>query len=55
MVVFMIVGKTEPLYELEHGRQQGEGLDDVAYLHEFILYSSLDMINNAALWSNSAT
>lgn len=54
MVVFMIVGKSEPLYELEYGRQ-GESTEDVAYLHEFILYSSLDMINNAALWSNSAT
>lgn len=51
----MIVGKTEPLYELEYGRSQVETSEDVAYLHQFILYSSLDMINNAALWANSAT
>ncbi len=55
MVVFMIVGKTEPLYEIEVGKTGVEGGEDITYLHQFILYSSLDMINNGALWSNSAT
>lgn len=54
MVVFMIVGKSDPIFELEYGKMS-EGTDEVQYLHQFILYSSLDMINNAALWSNSST
>jgi hypothetical protein len=55
MVVFMIVGKTEPIFELEVGKIGDGSAEDVAYLHEFILYASLDMINSSALWSNSAT
>ena len=51
MVVFMIVGKGEPLYEAELG---STGKDDLAYLHQFILHSSLDLVDNA-MWSNNAT
>ena len=54
MVVFMIVGKTEPQYELEFGKAVGDVTDELAYLHQFILYSSLDMINSA-MWTNNAT
>jgi hypothetical protein len=54
MVVFMIVGKSEPLYELEFGKTGAEGSDELAYLHQFILFSSLDMINSA-MWVNSST
>ncbi len=64
MVVFMIISKTEPIYELEFGNQpnsssasvtSGGGMsDDLAYLHQFILYSSLDMAGSA-MWTNSAT
>lgn len=51
MVVFMIIGKGEPLYEAELG---SNNRDDMAYLHQFILHSSLDMVENA-MWQNSAT
>jgi hypothetical protein len=51
MVVFMIVGKSEPLYEAELG---STGKDDLTYLHQFILHSSLDMIDNS-MWINNAT
>ena len=50
----MIVGKSEPLYEIEFGRTPGELVDELAYLHQFILYSSLDMINST-MWTNNAT
>lgn len=50
----MIVGKSEPLYEIEFGRTPGETVDELAYLHQFILYSSLDMINST-MWTNNAT
>jgi hypothetical protein len=51
MVVFMIVGKSEPLYEAELGVT---GKDELAYLHQFILHSSLDMVENN-MWGNNAT
>ena len=51
MVVFMIVGKSEPLYEAELG---SSGKDELAYLYQFILHSSLDMVDNA-MWANQAT
>jgi hypothetical protein len=51
MVVFMIVGKNEPLFEIELG---STGRDDLAYLHQFILHSSLDMIDNS-MWVNGST
>lgn len=55
MVVFMIVGKNEPLYELEiGGKSIGDISDELSYLHQFIMFSSLDLINNA-VWTNSAT
>jgi hypothetical protein len=47
----MIVGKSEPLYEAELG---STGKDELAYLHQFILHSSLDLVDNA-MWTNSAT
>ena len=50
MVVFMIVGKSEPLYEADIAT----GIDELAYLHQFILHSSLDMVQSA-MWINSAT
>jgi hypothetical protein len=50
MVVFMIVGKSEPLYEADIGAVS----DDLSYLHQFILHSSLDMLSTV-LWSNSST
>jgi hypothetical protein len=54
MVVFLIVGKNEPLFELEVGKAMTESGDDLAYLHQFILYSSLDMVNST-MWTNNAT
>lgn len=50
MVVFMIVGKTEPLYEADIGAES----DELSYLHQFILHSSLDLINTA-MWTNNTT
>jgi hypothetical protein len=49
-VVFMIVGKSEPLYQADIGL----GADEHAYLHQFILHSSLDMIQSA-MWVNPST
>ena len=54
MVVFMIVGKNEPLYEIEFAKTASDGTDELAYLHQFILYSSLDMINSS-MWTNNST
>lgn len=54
MVVFMIIGKTEPLFEIEFGKAVGDVADELAYLHQFILYSSLDM-TNSAMWTNNST
>lgn len=54
MVVFVIVGKSEPIYQLEVGKSTGDATDELAYLHQFILFSSLDLINTT-MWTNSAT
>lgn len=54
MVVFVIVEKADPLYEMEIGKSMTEGGDDISYLHQFILFSSLDMVNSN-MWTNSAT
>ena len=51
MAVFMIVGKTDPIYEAELG---GIQKDDLAYLHQFILHSSIDQLETIQ-WSNNAT
>lgn len=53
-MLFMIIGcsKSEPLYEAEFG--PGSSGDDMAYLHQFILHSSLDMIQSV-MWSNGST
>lgn len=51
-MLFVIVGTSEPLYEADLGVAGAES--ELAYLHSFILHSSLDMIQNA-LWNNSAT
>ena len=50
MVVFMIVGKNEPLYEADIGAAS----DELSYLHQFILHSSLDLINTT-MWTNNST
>ena len=75
MVVFMIVGKSDPLFELEvvpannsHSARLflyfdtfelfyhlfifESSAEDGGYLNQFILYSSIDMINSI-MWSNS--
>lgn len=54
--MFMIVGKNEPLYELDIGstaRVTGEN-ENIRYLHQFTMFSSLDMINST-MWTNNAT
>lgn len=55
MVVFMIVSKNEPIFEIELAKSTSADIsDELAYLHQFILFSSLDMINST-MWTNSAT
>lgn len=55
MVVFMIIGKTEPLYELSLVSPGGnDALSELAYLHQFILHSSLDLVHSH-MWSNNST
>lgn len=65
MAVFMIVGKEEPLYQLtlqssiniagsNSSTPSQDPLSELAYLHQFILHSSLDLVYNA-FWSNNAT
>lgn len=51
MAVFMIVGRTDPLYEAELGPI---GKDELAYLHQFVLHSSLDQLETIQ-WANNAT
>ena len=53
VVIFAIIGKTEPLYEAEIV-SAGVGEEELAYLHQFILHASLDMVQSA-MWSNNAT
>lgn len=54
MVVFMIVGKSEPLFEMEVSKSSAESTEELQYLHQFILFSSLDNILSN-MWSNSST
>ena len=61
MIVFMIIGKSEPIFELELGmtrdntpNREQKYQEDINYLQQFILYSSMDMVNST-MWSNSAT
>eukprot|EP01036_Dinobryon_divergens_P025760 gene25760-34341_t len=52
MVVFMIVGKADPLYEMEIAPQiSNSSTEEAAYLNQFILYSSLDMVYSS-MWTN---
>jgi hypothetical protein len=61
MVVFVIVGSSDPVYELEIGAGGGnrngtagnELADETRFLHQFTMFSSLDMINST-MWSNHA-
>ncbi len=50
MVVFMIVGKSEPIYQAD----MASANEELGYLHQFILHSSLDMLQTV-MWTNSAT
>jgi hypothetical protein len=51
----MIVSKNEPLFEIELSRSSVvDGTDELAYLHQFIMFSSLDMISSV-MWTNNAT
>ena len=56
MAVFMIIGKNEPLYEATMTSPAGtpDSLSELAYLHQFILHSSLDMVQSI-MWSNNST
>ena len=56
--VFTIVGKSEPLFEAElipptSGSQPAATTDELAYLHQFVLHASLDMVQSS-MWSNNA-
>ena len=53
VVIFAIIGKSEPLYEAEIV-PAGVGEEELAYLHQFILHASLDMVQSA-MWSNNST
>lgn len=51
----MIISKNEPIFEVELSKStSSEVADELAYLHQFILFSSLDMINSA-MWTNNFT
>jgi hypothetical protein len=50
MVVFVIVGKNEPIYQAELASNTSE---ELAYLHQFILHASLDVIQST-MWMNNA-
>jgi trafficking protein particle complex subunit 2 len=53
----MIIGKSDPLYETQltplKNRESAQA-DELAYLHQFVLHSSLDMVQSA-MNSNAAT
>ena len=63
MSVFMIVGRSEPLYETDissagtssssSGGMSGRG-DESAHLNQFIVHSALDMVDRKQ-WSTPAT
>ncbi len=46
----MVVCKNEPIYEADIG----SSTDDLSYLHQFILHSSLDILQSA-MWTNNQT
>ena len=50
----MIVGNSEPLYEKKLGSPNSGDRDELSYLHQFILHSSLDMVQSSMV-SNNAT
>ena len=53
-MLFAIVGRSEPLYEAELGGEAAAAPAELSYLHQFVLHSSLDLIQNA-MWNNNAT
>lgn len=54
MVVFMIVGKSEPLFEIELNKTPSESSEELNYLHQFIMFSSLDIVLSN-MWANNST
>ena len=52
MSSFVIVGKKDPVYEAEfRAPSGGAGPTSSAFLSQFVVYSSLDMVESA-LWVN---
>ena len=45
---FVIVGKSEPIFEARLGAEK----DDLEYLQQFILHSSLDMVHSTTQVTN---
>jgi trafficking protein particle complex subunit 2 len=50
-VLFVIVGRNEPLYEAEFNKRPGSG-DAVTRQNYFVLHSALDLVEKAA-WTTS--
>jgi trafficking protein particle complex subunit 2 len=54
LLLFVIVGKNEPLYEVEFHKSGTSGSSDsVTRQNYFVLHSSLDLVEKAA-WTTSA-
>ena len=57
MVVFMIIGKSEPCYEIELSATSpaaNDSMSEFSYLSQFILHSSLDLVHSV-MWTNNST
>jgi hypothetical protein len=51
MSVFVIVGGSEPLYEVEFNTQSTK--DDSAHLNQFIVHSALDTVEHE-MWDTAS-
>lgn len=52
-MIFVIVGSREPLFEAEFGSAASQGQSRDSHLNQFILHSSLDLVEKAA-WTTNA-
>ncbi len=50
----MIVGKSEPLFEIKLSKSNVDSSEELQYLHQFIMFSSLDLIFSN-MWANNST
>jgi hypothetical protein len=48
-MMFMLVGRSDPIYDADFGPDLRQSKSELAYLHQFVAHSALDMIE-ATMW-----